>query len=344
VIEVYRGHQKAERHFGIYALYVMFFPQLVAGPIERPQNLLHQFYEKHDLDYRRITSGLKLMLWGFFKKVVIADCLALIVNQVYNHPHDFSGKALVLATYFFAIQIYCDFSGYTDIARGSARVLGFELMKNFKSPYLASSIGEFWQRWHISLSTWFRDYLYIPMGGNRVPKWQWYVNVLVVFLISGLWHGANWTFVVWGCLHGFYMLIADMTKHLRKKLADLFFPQNFSIVHRLGQTFLTFHLVCFAWIFFRANSISDAFLIIKKIFMPGASSVNCYIQGFDRGTMVLIVVCVVMMELVQNNKNSIKNFLQTCYLPLRWALYYGFILFVMFLGTYKTQSFIYFQF
>jgi len=328
VIEVYRGHQKAERHFGIYALYVMFFPQLVAGPIERPQNLLHQFYEKHEPNYYRITSGLKLMLWGFFKKVVIADWLAIFVNQVYNHPADFSQKALILTTYFFAIQIYCDFSGYTDIARGAARVLGFELMKNFKSPYLAASIGEFWRRWHISLSTWFRDYLYIPLGGNRVPHWRWCINIFIVFLISGLWHGANWTFVVWGLLHGCYMFLPDMSQFL----------------NRFWQRFITFHLVCFAWIFFRANSITDAVLIIRKIFIPKPQTITHYIDGLEPKGILFIVACILAMELVQNNKTLVKNYLNKCYLPLRWAFYYGFILFLLFFGTYKSQQFIYFQF
>jgi len=202
VIEVYRGRQKAERNLGKYALYVLFYPQLVAGPIERPQNLLHQFDEPHRFDYARVTDGLKLMVWGLFKKVVIADRLAVAVDLVYNNPTSYSGWPLVVATYFFAIQIYCDFSGYTDMARGAAQVMGFRMMENFRAPYLATSIGEFWRRWHISLSSWFRDYVYIPMGGNQVPRWRWYANLMAVFLLSGLWHGASWTFVIWGGLHG----------------------------------------------------------------------------------------------------------------------------------------------
>ncbi|OFY92284.1 MAG: alginate O-acetyltransferase, partial [Bacteroidetes bacterium RIFOXYB2_FULL_35_7] len=207
-IEVYRGTQKAEYHFGIYALYVMFYPQLVAGPIERPQNLIHQFYEKHTFDYQRVTDGLKLMLWGFFKKMVIADRLSLYVNQVYNNPDQYSGFPVLLATYLFAFQIFCDFSGYSDIAIGSAKIMGFKLMDNFNTPYFAKTIKEFWKRWHISLSTWFRDYLYISLGGNRVIKWKMQFNLFIVFMISGLWHGANWTFVLWGSLHGFYIISA----------------------------------------------------------------------------------------------------------------------------------------
>ena len=197
-IEVYRGKCRAERHLGIYALYVLFYPQMVAGPIERPQNLLPQFHAPVKFNPVNIFEGFELMLWGLFKKSVIADNLALLVDPAYNDPKAHVGWPMVLATYAFAFQIYCDFSGYTDIARGAARVLGYNLMLNFDRPYHAQSIIEFWRRWHISLSTWFRDYLYIPMGGNRVGKWRHYFNVLVVFLVSGLWHGASWAFVVWG--------------------------------------------------------------------------------------------------------------------------------------------------
>ncbi|MGH8046042.1 MAG: MBOAT family O-acyltransferase, partial [Chthoniobacterales bacterium] len=192
-IEVYRGTERAERHFGIYALYVLFFPQLVAGPIERPQNLLHQFRKHHRFDYDRAVSGLRLILIGLFKKVVIADRLALVVDSVYANPAQHSSLELLLGTYFFAFQIYCDFSGYSDIARGAARLLGFELMVNFNAPYLARSVADFWRRWHISLSTWFRDYVYVPLGGNRLGAWRQAINLFVVFLLSGLWHGSAWT-------------------------------------------------------------------------------------------------------------------------------------------------------
>jgi len=200
-IEVYRGRHKAERHLGIYAIYVMFFPQLVAGPIERPQNLIHQFREVHDFDYDRVTEGVKRMAFGLFMKVVIADRLADYVNPVYNNPYTYEGLTLVIATIFFALQIYCDFAGYSQMAIGAAEVMGFKLMRNFNRPYLSRSISEFWSRWHISLSSWFRDYLYIPLGGNRVAPLRWYYNLFVTFLLSGLWHGANWTFVIWGALN-----------------------------------------------------------------------------------------------------------------------------------------------
>ena len=251
-IEVYRGKQAAERHFGIYALYVMFYPQLVAGPIERPQNLLHQFHEEKHFDADRVFSGLGRMVWGFFKKVVIADRLAIIVNQVYNHLDDYpdhSGMAYVWATLFFAVQIYCDFSGYSDIAIGSARVMGFKLMENFDRPYFAQSVAEFWRRWHISLSTWFKDYVYVPLGGSRVVTRKLCRNILVVFLISGLWHGAKWNFLIWGALHGSYLMISVLTRSLRERMVERLCLDQLPRVLAISRMAVTFGLVAFAWVF-----------------------------------------------------------------------------------------------
>lgn len=262
--EVYYGRQKAERHFGIYALYVMFYPQLVAGPIERPQNVLHQFYEKQYFNYLRVRDGLCMMLWGLFKKVVIADNLSSYVNLAYHNPEDKTGMTLLLASYFFSFQIYCDFSGYSDIALGAAKVMGFNLMENFRVPYASSSIKEFWSRWHISLSTWFRDYLYIPLGGNRVSKSRWMFNLFFVFMVSGIWHGANWTYVIWGALHGVYLIFGiikdDAVKRFNFPLTD-----EKSIIIKAINVFITFHLALFAWIFFRAETVTDAFMVIHKI-------------------------------------------------------------------------------
>ncbi len=264
-IDVYKGKQKAEHHLGYFALYVSFFPQLVAGPIERSTRLLPQFYKKHEFNSKRVSDGIKLILWGFFKKVVIADRLAILVNHIYNDVQSYHGVTLLLATYFFAFQIYCDFSGYSDIAIGSAQILGYDLMKNFDRPYYAKSISEFWKRWHISLSTWFRDYLYIPLGGNRVNKARWYFNLFVTFLVSGLWHGANWTFVIWGAIHGIYLIIAIWTKSIVDRFY-LFIKLSNNWIRKIIDIFVTFHLVLFAWIFFRANSFSDAIYVIKNIF------------------------------------------------------------------------------
>jgi len=210
-IDVYHSRLKPEKHLGVFALFVTFFPQLVAGPIERAGNLLEQLKVDHKFSYANVIAGLQLMAWGFFKKIVIADNLAIMVNNVYNNPTQYTGVSLILATVFFAFQIYCDFSAYSDIAIGSAQVMGFTLMQNFNRPYFSKTIGEFWNRWHISLFTWFRDYLYIPLGGNRVVKWRWYYNLFITFLVSGFWHGANWTFIVWGALHGFYLVFANIT-------------------------------------------------------------------------------------------------------------------------------------
>lgn len=290
VIEVYRGNQKAEKHFGIFSLYVMFYPQLVAGPIERPQNLLHQFREHYTFDYLRVTNGLKLMAWGLFKKVVIADRLAVVVNNVYGSPYDHNGVALSIATVFFAFQIYCDFSGYSDIAIGSAQVMGFKLMDNFNRPYFSKSISEFWKRWHISLSTWFKDYLYVSMGGNRCSKPRWQFNLFFTFLVSGLWHGANWTYVAWGAINGFYLVFAIWTKSLRQRLFEKSFMSYAPRIFKVYQVVITFALVCVAWIFFRASNIKEAVHIlthlnrgwssfIKTIFHKGMNSTS---GGGDR--------------------------------------------------------------
>jgi alginate O-acetyltransferase complex protein AlgI len=345
-IEVYRGHQKAERHFGIYSLYVMFYPQLVAGPIERPQNLLHQFREKYDFDYDRVTSGLRLMLWGLFKKIVIADRLAIVVDRVYDHPGDYSSHSLIIATIFFAFEIFCDFSGYSDIAIGTARVMGFKLMTNFNAPYQAKTISEFWSRWHISLSTWFKDYLYIPLGGNRVTIPRWYLNLFIVFLISGLWHGAQWTFIIWGSLHGFYLVFALITKQGREKINSSLFLNRIPFLAQLS----TFFFVALAWIFFRAKDVETAFFIVKKIIVEAPDFMTGKFKfqplGLSKGNLVLCVLLILLLETVhylQRNNNLSSIFLrQPIY--LRWLVYYGTVLTIIFFGVFEQRQFIYFQF
>ena len=272
-IDVYNGKTAAQKHLGVFAVYVSFFPQLVAGPIERSNHLLPQFFRKHDFSYNRVKSGLQKMLWGFFKKIVIADNLAILVDGVYNNVGNYSGLALIVATIFFTFQIYCDFSGYSDIAIGTAKVMGFELRENFKRPYFSKSIREFWQRWHITLSTWFRDYVYIPLGGNRTIKWRWYYNIFITFLVSGLWHGANWTFVIWGALHGSYLIAALILSSPKKKISLFIQSQNKSL-DKLMDVVITFVLVAFAWIFFRANNIEDAIYIINNLFLSSTEILN----------------------------------------------------------------------
>lgn len=352
-IEVYRGKQKAEKHFGIYALYVMFYPQLVAGPIERPQNLIHQFYEEHQFEYQRIVDGLKLMTWGMFKKVVIADRLAMLVNQVYGNPYGFTGLPLAVATVFFAFQIFCDFSGYSDIAIGAAQVMGFKLMDNFNRPYFSKSISEFWKRWHISLSSWFRDYLYISMGGSRVPKWRWQFNLLVTFLVSGLWHGANWTYVIWGAINGFYMVFSIWTHGIREKIIGITGLKRAPAIYRCTQVLVTFFLVCFAWIFFRARNIYEAVYVVFHMFNGFAglwniSAVKQAMSGLSFGSDYYLIsaASVGFMELIHltQRHKGIRHMLFEWPEWIRWAIYYLLIFGTLLFGIFNHSDFIYFQF
>lgn len=349
-IEVYRGHQKAERHFGIYSLYVMFYPQLVAGPIERPQNLLHQFREKYEFDYDRITSGLRLMGWGLFKKVVIADRLAVVVDYVFDNPEQYNSMSLIIATFFFTFQIFCDFSGYSDMAIGAARVMGFKLMTNFNAPYQSKSVHEFWKRWHISLSTWFKDYLYIPLGGNRVRIPRWYLNLFIVFLVSGLWHGANWTFIIWGALHGVYLVIELMTKNLRSKFHAKFHIHKVPVIPAIT----TFLLVSLAWIFFRANTVHHAFYIVYHIFsgLPDLfykvhhhQSIFQYI-GVSKFDLVFSVCLIFFLEGCQylQRRSNISERLVQWPLYYRWIAYFALMFTIVYLGKFENRQFIYFQF
>jgi D-alanyl-lipoteichoic acid acyltransferase DltB (MBOAT superfamily) len=349
VIEVYRGNQKAERNFGVYALYVMFFPQLVAGPIERPQHLLHQFYEKHDFDYEQVTDGLKLMAWGMFKKVVIADRLAVFVNTVYDKPAEYQGISLIVATVFFAFQIYCDFSGYTDIAIGAAQVMGFKLMDNFNRPYSSRSIVEFWKRWHISLSTWFRDYLYIPLGGNRVTVPRWYLNLMITFLVSGVWHGAHWTYIVWGALHGSYMVIGRYTEEIRKKITSVIFSDRTSKIYHFLQVLSTFSLVTFAWIFFRAKSIHDAVYIATHLFSGlnfGTGKFAPILPGQPIKEFFIAIVLIIFLEWIHSiqNHGSIRHMLAKEPVIFRWIIYFVFVYGGIYFAASKQTQFIYFQF
>jgi alginate O-acetyltransferase complex protein AlgI len=264
-IDVYNGLREPEYHLGYLAVYVSFFPQLVAGPIERSTSLLPQFRTEHTFNREQAIAGLRLALWGFFKKMVIADRLAYYVDSVYTCPSESSGWILLLATYFFAFQIYCDFSGYSDIAVGIAAVMGVRLMINFKQPYLAESLREFWSRWHISLSTWFRDYLYIPLGGNRVSVSNRYKNLFITFVVSGLWHGANWTFVIWGALHGIGLVLSQTTQGLRQSISRITGLDRYPTALALMRTFFIFHLVLLGWVFFRADSVGTAIDVITRV-------------------------------------------------------------------------------
>ena len=290
VIDVYRGDVKTEPNFFFYALFVSFFPQLVAGPIERPGNLIPQLKEAHKWSLENAVKGAKHMLVGFFKKIVVADLISVYVNAVYNDVESATGLGVIIATALFAVQIYCDFSGYTDIAIGCARIMGIRLMKNFDHPYTATTIKEFWGRWHISLSTWFKDYLYFPLGGSRCKRPRHLLNLMIVFAVSGLWHGAAWTFVIWGVLHGLYQIIGTVTVKKRNSLVErLGFTTSHPAVIWVRRV-ITFVLVDFAWLFFRANSISDAGALIGKIF-TGTWSLNATLEAMEL-TPVMILLTV----------------------------------------------------
>lgn len=358
-IDVYRRKIPAERHAGIFATFVAFFPQLVAGPIERAPHMLPQYRIKARFDAARTVEGLQRILWGFFKKVVIADRLAIYVNAVYNTPEQYSGIPLIVATVFFAFQIYCDFSAYTDIAIGTARIMGFNLMENFRQPYFARSIREFWARWHISLSTWFRDYLYIPLGGNRVPFPRQLLNLFIIFLVSGLWHGASWTFVIWGALHGVYTVAQAIWERMRKPTQSVPVmpteaptppPQRVWLAPL--QIALTFAAVCFAWIFFRANSFSDATYIVSHLFVfgqPGGLT-DPFSQGL-LGKQIEFVIAIALIGLLMlvdalDGRYGLNHLFRASPTALRWAIYYGVGAAIIFSGLYGSgaQEFIYFQF
>ena len=354
-MDVYRGEMRAEHNVAKYALFVSYFPQMVAGPIARSKQLLVQMSDRHTFEWPRVRDGLLLMLWGYFLKLVIADRVALLVNQVYNDYTAYSGASLVVATVFFAIQIYCDFASYSLLAIGSAQVMGFRLVENFNTPYFARSIGEFWRRWHMSLSTWFRDYLYIPLGGNRKGRWRKYFNVMVVFLVSGFWHGAAWTYIIWGGLNGGYQVVGEITKPLRDRLLAFLRVNRESLGHKLLQTLISFVLICVAWVFFRANSLHDAVGIFRRIatqFQPWTLFDGTLLRlGLDLPDFMVVVFSVMVLTAVSICKyNNIR--LRALYtqqdLWFRWTAVLAAIFLILIFGVYgpgySAAAFIYFQF
>jgi D-alanyl-lipoteichoic acid acyltransferase DltB (MBOAT superfamily) len=359
IIDCYRGEIKPERNFAKYALFVSFFPQMVAGPIERSKNLLTQVRNSGRIKvgmFDDIAYGLTMLLWGFFMKTVISDRVAMLVNTVYDSWWNYGATEISAATVGFAFQIYCDFWGYSCIALGAARMMGFKLMVNFEQPYFAMSIREFWRRWHISLSTWFRDYLYIPLGGNRKGPWRKRLNLLIVFTVSGLWHGANVTFVVWGFLHGIYQVVGDITQKSREAVCERCRIKTDTFSFRLWKRLATFALVCFAWVFFRADSLYDAL----HIFKTALNNVNpwalfngsLFELGIDRphfNVLFLALVVLFVVDRIRYRKGSLlSDFLLTQNLVFRWivllALFAGCLLFGAYGPEYDAQQFIYFQF
>lgn len=347
-IDVYRGSIPAERNFLYYALFVSFFPQLVAGPIERPENLIPQLKQEHKFNKEDFFAGAEKMLIGYFKKVVVADIAAVYVNRVFNAPEQASGAAVIICSALFAMQIYCDFSGYTDIAIGCARIMGYRLMQNFDRPYSAENIKDFWARWHISLTSWFRDYLYIPLGGNRKGKTRRYINLLIVFLVSGLWHGADMTFVFWGLLHGIYQIVGSLTQKSRDAAYARAGLDVKSLPVRLFRRAVTFLLVCFAWIFFRANNTGDLMILLSKIFTDfGGASVFSEI-GMNFITAAVLVLSFIILAVLDKRNlmpagdagySSARAATAAVYIV--WAVLFAWLIL---LAGDGTSSFVYFQF
>ncbi len=359
VIDVYRKKIDAEYNLFRYALFVSFFPQLVAGPIERSDNLIKQLNNAHKINlwnYERIVKGFMIMMWGFFMKVVIADRAATVVNYVFDNYYMMNTSVLIMGAVFFAVQIYCDFSSYSTIAIGAAQIMGFKLMDNFDTPYFAMSIKEFWRRWHISLSTWFRDYLYIPLGGNRKGKFRKHLNTMLVFLASGLWHGANWTYVIWGALHGFWQIIGDITSPAKRKLEKRFNVNTNAASYKLVKILITFALTCFAWIFFRADSVEIAFTYIQRLFTcpdPWALTTGLlYSIGLDRQEMNILLISIgalLFIDIMKRKYNiRFENIADNQNFWVRGLIIFVLIFTVIVFGAYgysfDAQQFIYFQF
>ena len=344
-IDVYRKRLEPTRNFIAFAAFVSFFPQLVAGPIERATNLLPQFYKKRVFDYNKAVDGLKQILWGMFKKVVIADNAAETVNLIFSNSDDYSGSTLILGVVFFAFQIYGDFSGYSDIAIGTSRLFGFNLMKNFAFPYFSRDIAEFWRRWHISLSTWFRDYLYIPLGGSRGSKWNQVRNVFIIFIVSGFWHGANWTFIIWGALNALYFLPLLLLKRNRQNLEIVAQGKYFPSLKELFNMTATFGLTLLAWVFFRADSVGHAMSYLAEIF----SSSVFTIPDFDGRKSALVVILMLAFFLFiewlgREDEYAIEKLSNRWPKFIRWVWYAFIISLIGLLAQTEETPFIYFQF
>ncbi len=354
-MDVYRGEIYAERNFFRYALFVSFFPQLVAGPIERSKNLLKQIAEPKPFNFERSRDGILLMLWGYFLKIVLADRIAVFVDTVYGNYATYSGYYIVLATVLFAFQIYCDFAGYSVIAMGTAEILGVQLMDNFEAPYLATSVADFWRRWHISLTSWFKDYLYIPLGGSRKGKIRKYINKMIVFLVSGLWHGASITFVIWGGLNGLYQIIGEVLQPIREKLVRIFRVDKDSIGHKIICTIVTFILVDFTWIFFRAEDMGDSLDIIQALFtvrnpwiLFDGSIYNCGLDQKNFWLMINGIILLIIVDYFKSKKIIIREIFSRQHIVLRWLSIDVAIIVLLVFGiwgsSYDAANFIYFQF
>jgi D-alanyl-lipoteichoic acid acyltransferase DltB (MBOAT superfamily) len=367
--DVYRGHLEPERNFIRLALYISFFPEIAAGPIDRAGSLLPQFLNKLKIDYARLTEGVQLIFWGLFKKLVIADRVGILVNAVYDHPDQHSGGLIGLATLFYSLQIYCDFSGYSDIAIGMGRVLGFKFMDNFKRPYLADSIAGFWERWHISLSTWLRDYLFLPISYSlmrridgcklsvkRADKWAYVGSVLCTMLLCGLWHGANWTFVAWGLAHGIFLTASFLTRKIRKKTVRLFHLKKIPRLRKGFKVLFTFSIISFSWLLFRANSLADSFTLFQRFFSPAplaprgvtTAAGGSLIGGLSLPEFAVAITAIVFLmvsEFILEKKDiPAHHLLRGKPVWLRWTVYFLVIFSVLLFGIFRQQAFIYGRF
>lgn len=355
-MDVYRGDVKPEKNLFRYALFVSFFPQLVAGPIERSKNLLSQIQKPTRLSFDNFRMGLIYMGYGYFVKMVVADNISPIVDGIYGKPESFPGIYLIVATVLFAIQIYGDFAGYSMIAMGAARILGFKLMENFDAPYMATSVADFWRRWHISLTGWFRDYLYIPLGGNRNGKIRKYINIMIVFLVSGLWHGASWHYVIWGGLNGLFQIIGSLTLKTRERINNIIGTKTDTMSHHLLKGIITFILVDFAWLFFRADSVGKAFTIIKSMLLDSKNlwvlfDGSLYIFGIGEkqfGILILSIMLMLVLDYFKNKGKDIFTALTKQQLWFRLLIYVLWVSMIVLFGAwgggYDAAGFIYFQF
>lgn len=343
-IDVYKRKLEPATDFIAFAAFVSFFPQLVAGPIERATNLLPQFYRKRKFNYSKAVDGMRQILWGLFKKIVIADNCAKYSNLIFDNSTDYSGSTLILGAIFFTFQIYGDFSGYSDIAIGVSRLFGFNLMRNFNFPYFSRDIAEFWRRWHISLSTWFRDYLYIPLNGSRGSTWVKIRNIFIIFIVSGFWHGASWTFIIWGVLNAFYFLPLLLTNSNRNNLEIVAKGRNFPTISEFFSMFFTFCMVVFSWIFFRANNTEHALSFVSEILSPSLFTLPRFEEKTNAIIALILMAIFILFEWFgRENQYAIEKLGLKWKSPLRYFMYYIIIATIFWFGG-KGQEFIYFQF
>ncbi|WP_196814169.1 MBOAT family O-acyltransferase [Butyrivibrio sp. LC3010] len=351
MVDVYRGNIYAEKNFFILSLFVSFFPQVTSGPIERAGHMFRQFREPHDFSYDKMRDGLLQMMWGYFMKMIIADRCAILVSAIYADPVKYAGTATLVASILYTFEIYCDFGGYSNIAIGCAKVLGFDLMKNFDAPYLSGNVQEFWRRWHISLSSWFKDYLYIPLGGNRKGTARKYINILIVFILSGLWHGANYTFAIWGLLHGLYQVIGHILMPAREKLCAAFKVETTSFSHRVLKILITFMLVNLAWIFFRVQDFGSAVYMVTHILKPEPWFITkgtLYNLGLDRTNVLLLfssIALLIGVDIANKKGIVISEKIKNQGIWLRWLIYIAAVTFIVTCGIwgpgYDAAGFIY---